>query len=93
MRRRFAVRGIVQGVNFRNTAVAEARRLGLNGRVWNQSDGAVGCVAEGDAPALDRFAEWLARGPRSARVAQVEKADLPGDARYADFRISWDPAD
>ena len=93
MRRRFAVRGMVQGVNFRNTAVAEAQRLGLTGRVWNQGDGAVGCVAEGDAAALERFGAWLGRGPRSARVESVDVADLPGEARYQDFRISWDPAD
>jgi acylphosphatase len=93
MRRRFVVRGMVQGVNFRNNAVAEARRHGLTGRVWNQGDGAVGCVAEGDAAALDRFAQWLGRGPRSARVEAVEVTDVPGDVRYRDFQISWDAAD
>jgi acylphosphatase len=93
MRRRFVVRGMVQGVNFRNNAVAEARRLGLTGRVWNQPDGAVGCVAEGNGAALDRFAQWLGRGPRSARVEAVEASEVPGDARFADFRISWESAE
>ena len=93
MRRRYIVRGIVQGVNFRNNAVEQARGLGLTGRVWNQSDGAVGCVAEGDGGALARFREWLGRGPRSARVESVEASDLAGDAKYAEFRISWEPAD
>ena len=93
MRRRFIVRGMVQGVNFRNAAVAEARGLGLTGRVWNQRDGAVGCVAEGDVGALDRFSAWLARGPRSARVAGVERGDLGDDAIYQDFRIAWEAAD
>ena len=88
MRRGYTVRGIVQGVNFRNNAVEEARRLGVTGRVWNQGDGAVGCVAEGDAGSLDRFAAWLGRGPRSARVESVEAADLTGEPRYRDFRIS-----
>jgi acylphosphatase len=92
MRRRFIVRGVVQGVNFRNTATDQARRLGLTGRVWNAADGSVECVAEGEAEALDRFREWLARGPRMAEVEQVESADLEGDARYAEFQISGSPA-
>ena len=93
MRRRYTVRGIVQGVNFRNNAVEAARRRGVTGRIWNQSDGAVGCLAEGDAPALDRFREWLGRGPRGARVESVEQTELAGDATYRDFRISWEAAD
>lgn len=88
MRRRFVVRGVVQGVNFRTTATDQARRLGLTGRIWNASDGSVECIAEGGAEALDRFREWLGRGPRMARVEQVETVDLEGDARYSEFRIS-----
>lgn len=87
------VHGMVQGVYFRTTAADEARRLDLTGRVWNRHDGAVECVAEGAEAALDRFREWLARGPRMARVERVEATDLAGDARYADFRVSWGPAD
>lgn len=92
-RRRFVARGMVQGVNFRATAADQARRLGLTGRVWNRSDGAVECVAEGEDPALERLREWLGHGPRLADVEQVEVADLEGEARYPDFRISWGPAD
>lgn len=91
MRRRFVVRGIVQGVNFRNNATDQARRLGLTGRVWNAADGSVECIAEGDAEALGRFREWLGRGPRMAQVERVEGVDLAGDARYAEFRISSGP--
>lgn len=93
MRRRFVVRGVVQGVNFRNTATDQARRLGLTGRVWNAADGSVECIAEGETEALDRFRDWLGRGPRMADVQEVESADLEGDARYAEFRISGSPAE
>ncbi|OGO73857.1 MAG: hypothetical protein A3G84_06235 [Chloroflexi bacterium RIFCSPLOWO2_12_FULL_71_12] len=82
---------MVQGVNFRATAADHARRLGLTGRVWNRSDGAVECVAEGEGAALDRLREWLGHGPRLADVEQVEAVDLDGDARFRDFRISWGP--
>jgi acylphosphatase len=93
MRRRFVVHGIVQGVNFRATAADEARRLGLTGRVWNRADGAVECVAEGDAASQERFREWLAEGPRMARVEKVEVTDVSGEARYRDFAITWGPAE
>lgn len=88
MRRRFVVRGRVQGVNFRATAVDQARRLGLTGRIWNRDDGAVECVAEGEPDALERFRGWLAQGPRMARVEEVETADLDGVARYREFGVS-----
>lgn len=88
MRRRFVVHGLVQGVFFRTTAADEARRLGLTGRVWNRRDGAVECVAEGEPAALDRLREWLARGPRHARVERVDESELDGDARYEGFAIA-----
>lgn len=88
MRKRYIIRGIVQGVFFRTTAADEARRLRLTGRVWNRDDGAVECVAEGAPEALDRFREWLGRGPRHARVERVDVSDLEGDARYREFAVA-----
>lgn len=88
MRRRFVVHGRVQGVNFRAAAADEARRLGLTGRVFNRDDGAVECIAEGDRATLERFGQWLRRGPRLARVEKVEASDLEGAARYGEFAIS-----
>jgi acylphosphatase len=92
-RARFIVRGMVQGVNFRATAVREASRLGLTGRVWNRSDGTVGLVAEGDPETLAAFEHWLWRGPRSAEVDAVERANVAGEPRYTSFDISWSPAE
>src|SRR5438309_11930957 len=54
-RARFIVRGLVPGVNFRATAVREASRLSLTGRVWNRPDGTVGIVAEGDVELVAAF--------------------------------------
>lgn len=81
------VHGRVQGVNFRVAAADEARRLGITGRVTNRDDGAVECVAEGEATALERFRDWLGRGPWLARVERVEAFDLDGQPRYEDFRV------
>ncbi len=85
--------GLVQGVFFRTTSAEEARRLRVTGRVWNRSDGSVECVAEGEPDALDRFREWLGRGPPHARVERVDVTDLDGGARYREFAISRGPAD
>ena len=87
MRRRFVVHGLVQGVNFRAAAAAEARRLGLRGRVWNRDDGAVECVAEGGSSALGHLARWLEEGPRLAMVERVEVSDLAGGPEYDGFEV------
>ena len=88
MRKRFVVHGRVQGVFFRTTAAEQARRLGITGRVWNRDDGAVECIAEGEAQAVERFRGWLAQGPPHARVERVEESDLEGEGRYRDFGIA-----
>ncbi len=73
--------GEVQGVGFRWAAQGEAERLGLVGRVRNRTDGAVELLAQGDRPAMDVFASWLERGPRWAKVADVEAEPVdPFDA-------------
>lgn len=66
------VSGRVQGVFFRQSAKAEAERLGLAGWVKNLADGRVEAVAEGSAEAARRFAEWCRRGPAMASVEDVE---------------------
>ena len=91
-RARFVVRGLVQGVNFRNEAAREAGRRRLTGRVWNRDDGAVELVAEGDRAALDDLARWLRDGPRLAAVEQVERTELGGERRYSEFAVSYGPA-
>ena len=85
--KRFIVRGRVQGVNFRAAAAEQARRLGVNGRIWNRDDGAVEAEAEGAAHALARFEAWLRRGPSYAAVESVDSAPLPEEPHYHGFSI------
>jgi len=66
------VRGHVQGVGFRYTTQAEAKKLGLGGWVRNLHDGSVEVDAEGDRPQLELFLAFLHRGPLGAHVAAVE---------------------
>jgi acylphosphatase len=69
---RFTVTGQVQGVGFRYSALAQARRLGVRGWIGNRDDGAVEGVAGGETPALEAFREWLRQGPRLARVERLD---------------------
>jgi len=71
-RARLVVTGRVQGVAFRAATVDEARRLGLAGWVRNLADGRVEALAEGDRPAVEAFVAWCRRGPRLARVDDLQ---------------------
>jgi acylphosphatase len=86
---RFVVRGEVQGVNFRASAVREALRLAITGRVWNTDDGAVELIAEGSGGALSSLQGWLNEGPPGADVDAVERIELGGKPRYDGFKITW----
>jgi acylphosphatase len=72
VRVRAVVHGRVQGVGFRASAVDVGARLGVRGRVANQPDGTVECVAEGPRPAVESLVRWLHEGPGMARVERVE---------------------
>jgi acylphosphatase len=88
-RARFIVRGEVQGVNFRATALREALNLAITGRVWNREDGAVELIAEGSGGALASLQSWLNEGPPGADVTAVERDELGGKPRYEGFKIAW----
>jgi len=66
------VTGLVQGVAFRQSAVFEAERLGIDGWVKNLPDGRVEAEAEGDRSKVEVFARWCEHGPTGARVEWVD---------------------
>ena len=81
------IRGKVQGVSYRESARAEALRLGLTGWVRNREDGSVEAVVEGAPEALERFLAWCGRGPPLARVADVERAEHPARGEFSTFTV------
>ena len=83
------VRGLVQGVFFRDTARKEALNLGLKGYVKNNDDGSVEIVAFGNADNIDRFARWCYVGPDSAKVDIVDLKTIDVKENYKDFRIIY----
>lgn len=85
--KRFLLSGRVQGVGFRFYAEDAAQREGIHGFVRNLPDGAVEIVAEGDREALERF-EWaIRRGPRGARVEQVNVEERTPTGSATGFTI------
>jgi acylphosphatase len=78
VRVRAVVHGRVQGVGYRAFAVAAGARLGVRGRVANQPDGTVECVAEGPRPAVETLVRRLHEGPGMARVERVEIREEAG---------------
>ena len=81
---RVLVAGRVQGVGFRWATSRAARDLGLRGWVRNLVDGRVEAFAEGDAAAVEDLVDWLAKGPRGARVDRLERlpAEPEGTAAF-----------
>jgi acylphosphatase len=75
---RLAISGRVQGVGYRDWAVAMGQRLGLSGWVRNRTDGSVEALVVGEDEAVGRMVEACRRGPPLARVeaVDVEPVDL-----------------
>jgi acylphosphatase len=87
LRRRVVVRGTVQGVGFRYSARLEAERLGIAGWIRNRPDGAVDAEIEGDEASVQAMLDWLAAGPRGARVDRLDVAEV-ADVGERAFRIT-----
>jgi acylphosphatase len=70
--RHVSVTGRVQGVFFRAWMRDQAIELGVTGWVRNCPDGRVDSHIEGDQAAVEQMIERLHRGPRAARVENVQ---------------------
>jgi acylphosphatase len=81
------VRGRVQGVYFRASAVNEAQTLGLTGWVMNCADGSVKAVAEGPREKLDRLIAWCHEGPGGARITSVDVQWQEPENSFHGFQI------
>ncbi|MGH9569903.1 MAG: acylphosphatase [Candidatus Angelobacter sp.] len=87
MARRYIVRGRVQGVGFRWFVDSEARQLGIAGWVRNNIDGSVEVLAMGNEQQLANLRDRLQRGPRAARVDEVEVFPAEAIQGLDTFRI------
>jgi len=69
---RLTITGRVQGVGYREWAIATGQRLGLAGWVRNRTDGAVEALIVGDESAVGQMIEACRRGPPMARVDEID---------------------
>lgn len=88
--RSYRLEGRVQGVGFRWWTSREARSLGLRGWVRNLRDGAVEVHAAGAPEVLDDLESRLARGPRHAKVREVQHLGPGRDLPEKGFEIRRD---
>jgi len=82
------VSGHVQGVMFRQSALAVAEELGVSGWVRNLPDQRVELVIEGPPEDVGEMVDWCRHGPPAARVQDVEMTpELPrGEASRFEIR-------
>jgi len=83
------VSGLVQGVCYRWFTEEHATRLGLTGWVKNLWDGRVEVVVEGEEEKIKELIKELRKGPRLARVEDVEINWEPYRGEFSDFRIRY----
>ncbi len=69
---RLTITGRVQGVGYRDWAIATGRRFGLTGWVRNRADGTVEALVVGDDTAVGTMIEACRHGPVLARVEAVD---------------------
>lgn len=81
--------GRVQNVSFRYYARDKARELGIKGFVRNELDNSVYIEAEADRNFLNKFLIWCRKGPRWAKVKDVEIQESEEIKGYEDFTIEY----
>jgi acylphosphatase len=84
------ISGRVQGVGFRASMEAEAKRIGgLVGWVKNLSDGRVEAVIQGPAREVDKLVDWSQKGPPSADVTKVERRNEVPAEEFKSFDVRY----
>ena len=78
------VKGLVQGVWFRDTATKKANELNVKGTVQNLPNGDVEIYAQGEAANIEKLVLWCNKGPSMARVKKVITTKVP-ERDFKDF--------
>jgi acylphosphatase len=82
------VYGKVQGVFYRKSTQAEAKKLGLCGWVKNREDGSVEIFVEGNSTQIEALKKWCKRGPAQADVQELISESAPAQF-YKSFEIEY----
>jgi acylphosphatase len=71
------VKGIVQGVFYRQRTKDVANKTGITGEIKNVHGGDVHIIATGTDQQLEEFIKWCWKGPDTAVVADVTVEKVP----------------
>lgn len=77
--RHLQIRGLVQGVYYRQSMVEQSRLLGVTGWVRNRLDGSVEAIVRGTPEQVAAIMAWSRRGPPAAQVSEVIVAEAQGE--------------
>jgi acylphosphatase len=81
--------GKVQQVMYRDFVQRKARALRITGEVENLPDWTVRVCAQGDQESLEKFIEYLHKGPFLARVSHVDIEWLTPGEKFSGFKIKY----
>ncbi len=82
--------GKVTGVSFRSSAKKEAENLGLNGYARNietENGDAVEIMLEGEEDVLSEFLAWATKGPKGAKVKEIEFNYREYSGEFSGFEV------
>jgi acylphosphatase len=83
------VRGLVQGIGYRDACVRRARELGMTGWVRNRLDNSVEVLLQGSPEQIADMCVWLSQGMSAAIVDVLEVTEvLPPFVRFEHFERS-----
>ncbi|MFD2703943.1 acylphosphatase [Salibacterium lacus] len=89
LKRHLIVHGTVQGVGFRQFAVTEAKKAGINGWVRNRIEGTVEIKAEGNEEEMNAFIEAVKAGHRFASVTDVDISPADNVEHKGSFTVLY----
>jgi acylphosphatase len=71
------VRGLVQGIGYRQACIRHARALGVTGWVRNRMDDSVEALLQGPPQALEAMCAWMRDGMPAALVDEIMVTEVP----------------
>ena len=83
------IRGIVQGVYFRQTMMETAQKNNVLGWVQNLPDNRVESILEGNDSNVDAVIEWSHFGPAGAVVDELKITEENYIGEFSKFKIRY----
>ncbi len=83
------VKGLVQGVCFRDYTRRQAFALGLTGWVRNLGDSSVEAMLSGPTDKIAAMIQWLRQGSPRSKVDELNIHEVSGEEQFSTFEIRF----